>query len=102
MKSIFMSKLDMGIFLSITEKAEFVDGKPTGKKESIVIKLATECGDVQVLLPYSEKRQETLAQKFSFGDKIAIHDVFQVDDIKVSIYKDELSVKIYADYEIEV
>ena len=101
MKSIFVSKLYVGIFLSVTEKAEFLDGKATGKKENVVLKLATECGDVQVLLPYSEKRQEIFAQKFSFGDKIAIQDVFQVEDIKISIYRDELSVKIYADYEIE-
>lgn len=89
------------ISLKTIPKGEYINGQPTGKMEHIEIALATEAGEIHLLLPPVEGKIEELKKRFPFGTLIEIEEMFDIEDIKVSIYKDELSVKIFAGFKEE-
>lgn len=99
MKLLYIKNLLQKAIVKGTKNVcKYVDGKPTDEIESTNIVLISEDGEFQVVLPPDEKKCEEFQSKYSFGDIIKVEELVDVRDIKVSIYRDNLSVKILADY----
>lgn len=93
--------LNQAIYVDCRNKMAYEDGKATDKLESTNIVLTSKDGEFQVVLPPSTKACESFNSQYSFGDKIVVDELVEVKDIKVSIYKDNLLVKVLADYKEE-
>lgn len=99
MKSVLVNSLiGQAIYVDCKNKFTFENGKVSDKLESTNLMLMSREGDFQVVLPPDEKKCKLFQERFSFGDKIEVEEVVNITDIKVSIYRDNLSVKILADY----
>lgn len=93
MKNLVVSALKNVLYGEAKDTPLYADGKRTDKMESVGIKCYAKGGEVQVILPYEEGLSAKLNSHFSFGDIITVDDIFDVSDIKIGIYKDELSIK---------
>lgn len=96
MKSILVNSLNEAIIDHAADKKLFVDGKATDKLENCVVSIFVKGGPAQILLPPEEGLAEKLNNRFSFGEKILIEDFFEILDIKISVYNNELSIKYFA------
>lgn len=96
MKNLVVSALKNVLYGEAKDNPLYADGKRTDKMESIGIKCYAKGGEVQIVLPYEEGMAAKLNSHFAFGDIVTVDDVFDVSDIKIAIYKEELSVKYEA------
>lgn len=97
MKNLVVSALKTVLYGEAKDNPEYDEGKRTGRMESVGIKVYSKCGELQVILPYMAGLSAKLNSHFSFGDTITVDDVFDVSDIRIGIYKDELTVKYDAE-----
>lgn len=93
MRNLVVSALKAIVYGEATQKMFYAEGKATNKVEAIVIKGFIKGGEVQVLLPPEEGLDIRLNSHFAFGDILNIDEVFDVTDIRISIYNGELTVK---------
>ena len=93
--------LSQSIYLNCRNKLAYENGKVTEKLESTNIELRSKDGEYQIVLPPDTDKCEYFNNHYSFGDKIVVEELVEVKDIRVTIYKDNLLVKILADYKRE-
>ncbi len=93
--------LSQSIYLNCRNKLAYENGKVTEKLESTNIELRSKDGEFQIVLPPDTDKCEYFNNHYSFGDKIVVEELVEVKDIRVTIYKDNLLVKILADYKRE-
>lgn len=96
LRAVLINSLQEGLFDHAADKYFYADGIATDKKENTIAHIFIKGGSAQVLLPPEENLAEKLNNRFSFGEKILIEDTFEVQDIKISIYNGELSIKYFA------
>lgn len=102
MRTILVKEsLGQAIFVDCRNKVAYENGKATDKLESTTIVLMSKDGEFQVVLPADEKECERFNNLYSFGDKVNVDELVDVKDVKVSVYKDGLLVKVLADYKEE-
>ena len=97
MRNLVVSALKTMIYGEASTKMLYADGKATNKVEAIVIKGFIKGGEVQVLLSPEDGLDVRLNSHFSFGDILKIDEIFDVSDIRISIYNGEPTVKYDAE-----
>lgn len=95
-RNISINALKEGLFDHAAQKPFYLKGQATDKIENTVLFIFVKGGSAQVLLPPEEGLDEKLNSRFDFGQKFFIEDTFDIEDIKISIYNGELSIKIFA------
>lgn len=97
-KSLSLNDIKSGLYIEARERQLYVDGKVTDKLENVIIILTTKAGEIQVVLPPAEGKADEFNRKYSFGDVLEIETLAAIEDIRISIYKDELRVKFIGTY----
>ncbi len=95
-RSVKISSTKMQLFKKAAPKYCYIDGQKTDQLESITIEATCPECDVKIILPPHLELLREIETHFQFGSRFSLEELFEVEDIQVSIYKDELSVKIYA------
>ena len=102
MTQIKKSSLGRLLFGNVKQTFSWKNGKPTDELAAITINATCAEGDVKIILPPQAKLFYTIEQKFQFGKLFNLEDIFEVEDVIISIYKDSLSIKILADIKEEL
>lgn len=102
MRNLVVSALKNVLYGEAKDNPFYLEGKRTDKMESIGIKCYAKGGEVQIIIPYEEGMAAKLNSHFAFGEIITVDDVFNVSDIKIAIYKDDLTVKYEAELREDV
>ena len=93
--------LSQSIYLNCRNKVAYENGKATERLESTNIELRSKDGEFQIVLPPDTDKCEYFNNHYSFGDKVVVEELVEVKDIRVTIYKDSLLVKVLAEYKKE-
>lgn len=93
-RKLLISMAKQGLFVGAKDQQNY----ETKKNEFVVIVIMTKACEVKILFPPREGQADRFNKQFKFGDLIDVNAIADIRDIQVSIYKDELSVKILADY----
>lgn len=98
LKSIHLNAVQDGIknaiFLRADDKKEYIDKKPTGNMEATYVEvLISGLGNCQLIFPYRNGLAEMLSEQIQFGQVFNALDICNLEDIKVSMYKESLTIK---------
>lgn len=95
-RSIMISRTKNLLYTNAESKYQYVNHQRTDVLENVVVDATCPDIEVKILLPPKEELLNIVQSRFQFGDRFVLDDVFDVEDIQVSIYNDALTVKIYA------
>lgn len=96
----FQSFIEIGKFLigSIKENYKYENNKRTDEVTSVSMTLYTEnFGELQAVWEYKQGLIDELKKSYPFASVVTLEDLGSVNDIKLSIYKEKLLIKIFID-----
>lgn len=84
-------------YMGVTEKKEYSNGTATGRIESVALDVAIEnAGICQIVLPYREGLASEIDQQLSFAERFNPSELFNISDIQIGIYNEQLNIKYIA------
>lgn len=100
MKSVSISAIKDAVkklvFGEVKNVAKYVDGQKTNDFEGVSIKcFAKDIGEIQIILPYQANLVDEIKQRYSFASVFDIDEFGSIQDIKISIFKENLNIKLF-------
>lgn len=99
MKSFFKLKysdIKMLLFKKAALKPLYVNGQKTDTLEAVTVEATCSTCDLKIVLPPQAELLDIIESRFQFGDRFALEEEFDVEDIQICMFGETLSVKVYA------
>ncbi|MCD7763115.1 MAG: hypothetical protein LUI14_07925 [Lachnospiraceae bacterium] len=100
LKSVSLASIEKiknsSFYVESTDTQEYVDDKPTGRYVCTTLRVMTQAeGEIKVILPYRPGLADELNATFGFAQKIDLSSLGTITDIRISIYNQALTIKIF-------
>lgn len=103
MKSVDLETLqeaieNNAIIAGARDVAKYKDNQRTDEFECVSVKcLLKNLGEIQLILSYRAGLADEINEKYPFASALKISDLGEMRNIKISLFKDNLNIKIFID-----